>query len=373
MTAVPRRALSALLVLMAGSSHALAQEIDWRTDYAKAVAEAGEKGRPLFIDVGSDNCYWCRQLEQRTFTDEKIRKLLAERFIPLKINGTKNTYLVQALRIQSYPTLVFAGNDGTIVGYKEGFQDAATLEQLMAKVLTTVGTPAWMTRDYEAAVKAIEANDPGRALTLLRSVAEDGKDRPIQARSREMIAELEKRAAAEAAAAAALASNGRPDEAAAAYERLDRTFPGTLAARQGRQALASLTNKAAAGDQDRARQAAELLEQARKDYQAGRYLICLDRCELLSETYADVAASKDATKLAEQIKDNPEWTRQACDQLSERLGLLYISLADSWLRKGQPQQAVYYLDRVVKMAPTARLVEQAQTRLTRLRGAPEAK
>ena len=43
--------------------------------------------------------------------------------------------------------------------------------------------------------------------------------------------------------------------------------------------------------------------------------------------------------MATEIKYNPEWMRQACDTLSERLGVLYLSLAETWLKKGQPQQA----------------------------------
>ena len=50
--------------------------------------------------------------------------------------------------------------------------------------------------------------------------------------------------------------------------------------------------------------------------------------------------------------------------------MLYLSLADSWLKKGQPQQAIFYLERVIKMFPGSRQAEAAQVRLTRLRGAP---
>jgi len=371
MNSLPR--IVPTLLLLASAVPAVAQEITWRQDYGKAVAEAAQKGRPLFIDVGSDNCYWCRQLEQRTFTDDEIRKLLDERFIPLKINGTRNPYLVQSLRVQSYPTLVFASPDGTIVGYKEGFQDAATLKQLLQKVLANVAASDWMTRDYEAAVKANEANDPARALTLLRSVVEDGKDRPIQGKARQLIADIEKKAAAETKAADDLATKGKSTEAIAAYERVGKEFAGTLAARQSREALAKLANRSESGTDARKGQADDLLEQAQKDYKDGRYLICLDRCELLADGFADTTQAREAAKLVEQIKENPEWTRRASDQLSERLGVLYLSLAESWLRKGQPQQAVYYLERVVIQSPGSRLAEQAQSKLSRLRGTPEPK
>src|SRR3954465_8662924 len=119
-----RASLGVCLLLSCAGSLLAADEINWRNDYARALKEAQEKGRPLLVDVGTENCYWCKQLDQRTFKDPELVKLLNERCIPLRIDGSSNKYLVQALRIQSYPTLVFAGPDGTIVAYKEGFLEA---------------------------------------------------------------------------------------------------------------------------------------------------------------------------------------------------------------------------------------------------------
>ncbi len=50
--------------------------------------------------------------------------------------------------------------------------------------------------------------------------------------------------------------------------------------------------------------------------------------------------------------------------------MLYLALADAWLKRGQPQQAVYYLERVVQTLPGTRHAETAQTRLAQLQGQP---
>src|SRR4051812_12059200 len=51
------------------SAIARAQEVSWRNDYNRARQEAAEKGVPLLIDIGTENCYWCKQLDLRTFKD----------------------------------------------------------------------------------------------------------------------------------------------------------------------------------------------------------------------------------------------------------------------------------------------------------------
>src|SRR4051812_21349629 len=88
-----------------------AEEVRWRTDYAKALKESASTGRPMLLNIGGENCVWCKQLDARTFKGPEVVRLLNERVVPLKVDGDRDTYLVRALKIQSYPTLVFASAD----------------------------------------------------------------------------------------------------------------------------------------------------------------------------------------------------------------------------------------------------------------------
>jgi tetratricopeptide (TPR) repeat protein len=364
--------LCSLVVLLAARRTAHAQQVSWRSDYAQSLKESADSGKPLFVNVGTENCYWCKQLDLRTFKDHDLVKVINERFVPLKIDASRHAFLVQALRVQSYPTLVFAAPGGTILNMKEGFLEAPALREMVVTVLAAVGTPDWMKRDFEAAARAMDESDHPRAIGLLRNVVDDGKDRPVQVKARKMLQELEQQAALRAKQAKELANRGKTTEAIAAINQLNKTYPGTLAARESKQLMMKLASRAESSHAERKRQAADLLKQAREDYRSQQFLSCLDRCESLSAQYADLPEGTEGEKLAVDIKANPEWTRRACEQLGERLSLLYLSLADSWLKKGQPQQAVFYLERVIKMFPGSRHAEMARVRLARLRGAPSA-
>jgi hypothetical protein len=91
---------------------------------------------------------------------------------------------------------------------------------------------------------------------------------------------------------------------------------------------------------------------------------------LLLTSFPDLPEGNEAMQLAAEIKGNPEWMRQACDSLSDQLGVLYLSLAETWLKKGQPEQAVLCLERVVQTLPGTRQAEAAQTRLAQIQGQP---
>jgi hypothetical protein len=96
----------------------------------------------------------------------------------------------------------------------------------------------------------------------------------------------------------------------------------------------------------------------------------VDRCEILATAYEDLPEGAEAQQMLAEIKNNPELMRLLCDTLSERVGGLYLSLAETLLKKGQPQQAMMYLERVLRSFPNTRQAELAQSRLAQLQDQP---
>jgi thioredoxin-related protein/TolA-binding protein len=353
-----------------GARSVCAEEVEWRTDYRKARQEAAEKDRPLVVDVGTEQCYWCKQLDQRTFQDPSIITLMNERFIPLRVNAQLTPELAQALRIQSYPTIVFANAEGKILGYQEGFVEAPRMKELLQKTITLVSTPEWMQVDLEAASKAVAGNDFARAVSLLKNIVEDGKDRAVQAKARTLLQDLEQQATARYGRARQLADRNQTNEAVEALNELTRVYAGTTAARDGQMLLGRLLTAPQAADQSRARRAHEMLVQAREDYRMQQFSCCLDRCELLVGQFPTTPEAQEAAQLLNDIKSSPEFLKSACNQLGDRLAVMTLALAESLLKKGQPQEAVFYFEKVIQNYPDSRHAETAQSRLAQIRGLP---
>jgi thioredoxin-related protein len=281
------RWLTFVAVLATGScfgSVAFGQEVQWRYDYNVARQEAHTRKRPILIDFGTESCFWCKRLDASTFRDAAVVKLLNERFIPLKIDAQRDAPLADALRIQSYPTLVFASSDGRIMATQEGYVEAGRLLDALQRLVETVNAAPAPVADNSAGSRTVTAE-------------------PVAA--------------------------------------------------------------------PRAIRAGELLTLAREDYRTRQFLCCLDRCETLSTQYADLPEATEAQRLAAEITTNPEKLRAACDHLRDRLAGLYLELAESWLKNGQPQLAVLYLERVVQTFPGSRQAEAAQLRLSQVQGQPE--
>jgi thioredoxin-like negative regulator of GroEL len=362
-----RLALLGIILCGFGSS-VRAQEVQWRYDYNSARKEAEEKNRPLVIDFGTENCFWCKRLDSSTFHDPAVIGIMNDKFIPLKIDADRDAPLAQSLHIQSYPTVVLAGPDGKIIDMIVGFKEATPFQEVLQRALGGLTEPDWMQRDYKESAKAIASSDYARAIALLKGIMEDGKDRPVQLKAKQVLQDLEQQAAGRLARAKQLDDKGQSAEAAQTLTELIRAFTGTSAATEAAHMLNAQASRPEIKSQQRSRRARELLAQAKEDYRTQQYLCCLDRCELLAASYADLAEGSEAMQLASEIKNNPEWMQKACDSLGDRLGMLYMGLAETWLRKGQPQQAVQCLERVVQQFPGSRQAEAAQIRLSYIKG-----
>src|SRR5262249_49989268 len=142
-------------------------------------------------DFGTKGCRYCVLLDQTTFRDPKVIGVMNERFVPLKIDAEVDAKLAADLRIASYPTIVLASPDGTILSTMVGYKDAGEFHESLQRALASVAAPDWMQRDLQLANQWIQKGNYARAITALRAIVEDGRGRPVQASADKVLAQLE--------------------------------------------------------------------------------------------------------------------------------------------------------------------------------------
>jgi tetratricopeptide (TPR) repeat protein len=359
------------LVLVAWPARAADVEIKWRADYDAARKESVEKSKPIFLEFHTPECYHCRRLEAGPFRDPDVTKLLNDRYIPLRIDAAASPRLTEALRIQAYPTMIIAAADGKIIAFLEGYQDARPLADHLQRALA-VQTPDWMARDFQEASKAIAAGEYAKAVSLLKNVLEDGKDRPVQTKARAVLNEIEQQAAGRLVRVKKLEDKGQYAEAMDLLTELISRYAGTLSATDGAKMLTTLAERPEFKANQRARRATDLLAQAREAFKAEKYSAALELCEILETTYKDLPEGKQGSALAGEIRSSPEKLAVACEHLNERLASMYATLGDTWLKKGEREQAAAYFEKAVRAAPASLVARDAQTKLTTLSGKPPA-
>lgn len=132
---------SLLIILIASLS--FAQEIQWRTIEQAEKEMLNHPEKPLYIDIYTDWCGFCRKMDASTYKDASVVAKINENYIPVKFNaedrkevkfmghsfnfvkagnGGINTLAYNLLQGQmSYPSVVILTKEGKITNILRGF------------------------------------------------------------------------------------------------------------------------------------------------------------------------------------------------------------------------------------------------------------
>ncbi|WP_300757773.1 thioredoxin fold domain-containing protein [uncultured Brachyspira sp.] len=101
-------------------------EIKWEKDLASAMKKAKEKNLPIMIDVYTDWCTWCKELDKNTYANKEVIDM-AKKMVSVKLNpetSKEGAEIAQRYGVQGFPTILFISADGFVLenigGYVEG-------------------------------------------------------------------------------------------------------------------------------------------------------------------------------------------------------------------------------------------------------------
>ena len=101
-------------------------EIKWEKDLATAIKKAKSKNLPIMIDIYTDWCIWCKELDKNTYANEKVIET-AKKIVSVKLNpetSKEGEEIAKKYGVKGYPTILFINADGFVLenvgGYVEG-------------------------------------------------------------------------------------------------------------------------------------------------------------------------------------------------------------------------------------------------------------
>ncbi|NBU97499.1 MAG: DUF255 domain-containing protein [Spirochaetia bacterium] len=111
----------------------LIADIIWGESFSKGIELAKSKNTPVVIDMYTDWCAYCKDLETKIFPEPEVSKLL-ENFTTLRINGDDNPDIAQNFKVSGYPTVLFLDKNGAYLDRIVGLPSS----QMMIKKLKEV-------------------------------------------------------------------------------------------------------------------------------------------------------------------------------------------------------------------------------------------
>ena len=122
-----RAALLALSLLASGcavvnSTRAEgAPEIAWQTWSAAAFARAKREDKPILVNVGTQWCHWCHVMDDVTYADPRVRRLIAERYVAIRADAEERPELGERYFNDGWPANVVLSPQGERVLSRPGY------------------------------------------------------------------------------------------------------------------------------------------------------------------------------------------------------------------------------------------------------------
>lgn len=113
----------AFIVVLLQASFVFSDAISWTTDLKKGLKEARDSEKVAMIDVYTDWCTWCKELDSKTYKDPKVIKL-SKSFVNIKVNPEKDKFVAEFVKkyeVTGFPTILFIEHTGALLVRVGGF------------------------------------------------------------------------------------------------------------------------------------------------------------------------------------------------------------------------------------------------------------
>ncbi len=98
------------------------QAIDWHPWGPEPFELARRSGRPILLDIGAVWCHWCHVMDEGTYTDPEVARLLAQHFVAIKVDRDEHPEVDRRFQRQvgaltgegGWPLTAFLTADGEV-------------------------------------------------------------------------------------------------------------------------------------------------------------------------------------------------------------------------------------------------------------------
>jgi uncharacterized protein YyaL (SSP411 family) len=118
----------------AGTSPSVPRAIVWHPWSDEIFAQAAREHKFVLLDLEAVWCHWCHVMDQNTYSDAAVRRLIGERYIAVKVDQDSRPDISNRYEDYGWPATVIFGADGSEIVKRQGYLPP----KLMASILQAV-------------------------------------------------------------------------------------------------------------------------------------------------------------------------------------------------------------------------------------------
>ncbi len=112
-----------------------APPIRWVEWGPEAFATARADGRLVLLDLGAVWCHWCHVMDEKTYRDEDVRRLLAKGFVCVRVDQAERPDLGHRYEDYGWPATIILNGEGEEIVKRRGYIPPAKMRALLARII----------------------------------------------------------------------------------------------------------------------------------------------------------------------------------------------------------------------------------------------
>jgi hypothetical protein len=105
--------LGALVIIAPRPAATGTEELEWGEWSTGVFAWAKAENRFVLLDLGAVWCHWCHVMEETTYRDPAVVRLIRSRYLPVRVDQDANPELSNRYEDYGWPATIVFAPDGT--------------------------------------------------------------------------------------------------------------------------------------------------------------------------------------------------------------------------------------------------------------------
>lgn len=90
-------------------------KVSWFPWSKKTFQKAKELDRPILLAISAVWCHWCHVMDQTTYSDRNVAKLIEEHYVPIRVDRDQRPDIDKRYNMGGWPTVAFLTPDGEVI------------------------------------------------------------------------------------------------------------------------------------------------------------------------------------------------------------------------------------------------------------------
>jgi uncharacterized protein YyaL (SSP411 family) len=127
--------IAAFVLAALAASPSFASDLKWSEWNDDLFARATAEKRFVILDLEAVWCHWCHVMEKTTYADPDVQSLLAQKYLPVRVDQDANPDLSSRYGDWGWPATIIFGPDGSEIAKIRGYIEPPRMQALLKAII----------------------------------------------------------------------------------------------------------------------------------------------------------------------------------------------------------------------------------------------